>query len=135
MSAATIRRTSTGLLAGAMLLLVTACGSDSGGSTATDEPTATASSPSPTAAETSAAPEGPACADIWVEGAKLAKSYSGCVDDTGLVAPDKVGCSSGQTFVLYGDQFWAVKGGVVKFAEGGRTEANPYLVDMAACRG
>ena len=116
-----------------MLLLVTACGSDSGGSSATDEPTATASSP--TEVESTDAPEGPACADIWVEGAKLDRTYAGCVDDSGLVAPDKVGCSSGQTFVLYGDQYWAVKGGVVKYAEGGRTEAKPYLVDMAACRG
>jgi hypothetical protein len=133
MSVATIRRTCTGLLAGAMLLLVTACGSDSGGSTASDDPTTPAASP--TDAETSAAPEGPACADIWVEGAQLDRKYAGCVDDTGLVAPDKVGCSSGQTFVLYGDQYWAVKGGVVKYAADGRTDAKPYRVDMAACRG
>lgn len=133
MSAATIRRTCTGLLAGAMLLLVTACGSDSGGSSATDEPTTPAASP--TDAESSAAPEGPACSTIWVEGATLDRKYTGCVDDTGLVAPNKVGCSSGQTFVLYGDQYWAVKGGIVKYAADGRTDAKPYRVDMAACRG
>lgn len=130
---ATIRRTCTGLLVGATLLLVAACGSDSG-TTATDEPSVAESTPAATES-TSAAPEGPACADIWVEGEDLAGSYDGCVDDTGLVPPDKVGCSSGQTFVLYGDEFWAVKGGLIKYAADGRNQAKAYLDDMAACRG
>lgn len=136
------RHTLYGLLAALVVLVVVGCGSD-GGTTATEPeetPASSASSAAPATPESSAtsaspAPEGPACAKVWVEGANLKRTYQGCVADGAFVKPHKVGCSSGQTYVLYGDDYWAVRGGLIKYDEAGWARSKAYRDDMAACRG
>jgi hypothetical protein len=130
----TLRPAVAGLAVGLGLLLA-GCGSDSG-TTASDPetPASSATSASPAEPATSAA-EGPDCAAVWVEGETLAKSYQGCVSDGVLVAVERIGCSSGQTFVLYDDAYWAVRGGLIKAATDGLAKSEAYLEDMAACRG
>ena len=129
-----VRRTAAGLLAAGLLLLASGCGDDDGSGsarpTASDTPSGT-----PSEASTSAAPEGPDCSTVWVEGETLDRKYRGCVQDGVLVTAEKVGCSSGQTFVLFQDEFWAVKGGTIKRAAGGLAADEDYRADMAACRG
>lgn len=138
----TIRRTVAGLGLGAALLLVAACGSDSG-STASDPTSPTSSSatesPSMTPSETAAKPAIPAgtpdCQAVWVTGKDLKASYAGCADGDTFVKAHKVGCSSGQTYVLYGDDYWAVKGGTIKYAAKGWAHSPQYRKDIATCRG
>jgi hypothetical protein len=115
------------------LLLATGCGDDPDATAEDPESTSTASaseSPSPSATE---APEGPACADVWVEGATLPAAYAGCVADGVLTAPDGLPCSSGQTIVRYADQYYGVLGGKIKFAED--LDKDPdYRHSVTVCR-
>lgn len=111
------------------LLLVTGCGDD--GDATADDPAST-STPSDSTSPT--APSGPACADVWVEGAKLPAGYAGCVADGVLAEPDGLSCSSGQTIVRYDDRFYAVRGGAIKYAEKLTTDPD-YRHSVAVCRG
>jgi hypothetical protein len=129
-----VRRTSAGLLAAALLLLVTACGDDDGSDSAGSD-TASGTPSTSESASPSPSSDAPDCATIWVEGQTLDRRYQGCAQDGVTVAVEKVGCSSGQTFVLFNDEFWAVKGGIVKHAPDGLAASKAYREDMAACRG
>jgi hypothetical protein len=73
------------------------------------DPTASESTASPT----EEVPEGPACADVWVDGGALPGSYRGCVDADTWVAAEVTRCDSGQVLVVYGDRFYGAKGAVV----------------------
>ncbi|MCD4534161.1 hypothetical protein LRP67_08720 [Nocardioides sp. cx-169] len=116
------------------LLLATGCGGDS--DTTADDPTPASSEPdtaSPSPSE-SAAPAGPACADVWVEGGMLPAAYAGCVADGALVEPEALSCSSGQTIVRYAEQYYGVLGGKIKFAENLAQDPD-YRHSVSICRG
>lgn len=129
-------------LAAAATLLLGGCGSDDDGTADdTTSPTVTSSESSPTTSTppsetTTPAPAGtPECADVWKAGAQLPRAYKGCAADGLLVAPDGLGCSSGQTLVRYDDRFWAVRGGTVLGGDVALTKSKEYKDEVATCRG
>ena len=111
--------------------------SDSASPTPTEAPSDPASaSPTESASATSKPPEptGPACSAVWVDGRSLPKRYQGCVDDTGFVKADRLGCSSGQRIIRYDDRYWAYEGGPVSKTRGLAKDAE-YADEVATCRG
>ena len=80
-------------------------------------------------------PDWPACADIWVEGAKLPGDYQGCLEEQTPVKAKNQYCEFGKKLVTYGDQFWAVRGGVVNDAKGPLKDSQDYRDDLASCKG
>jgi hypothetical protein len=136
------------LLAGGLV----ACGSDDGSTRAADEPTPAGSgstsgpaSPSPSASEMGSGPHSgspsetappgtPQCSKVWRDGASLPRTYVGCVDDTGFVKRDRLGCSSGQAIVRYDDRFYGVAGGTVHRATAPLDKNRQYLAAAMRCR-
>lgn len=129
-------------LAAAATLLLAGCGSDddgtaddSGSPTGTTSEASTTPSTTPSATTTPAPAGTPECADVWKAGAKLPRAYGGCAADGLLVAPDGLGCSSGQTLVRYDDRFWAVRGGTIAGGDVALTKSKEYKDEVATCRG
>lgn len=104
---------------------MTGCGEDQGGSQAQD-PT--------TPASPSTSPGAPDCATVWKDGAELPRSYAGCNAASGFVASDKLGCSSGQRMVRYGDHYYAVLGGTISETESSLEDDRGYRGAIASCR-
>lgn len=131
-------------LPGLVLLVgcaLAACGSDDGVVAASDEspssaPSAEAStSPGPDSGGTNVPTDAPACADVWEAGAKLPRTYAGCVEGEGYAKRDVLECSSGQRIVRYGDEFWAALGGTIKQAETTPLRKDPAYIDFVVdCR-
>jgi hypothetical protein len=108
------------------LLALTGCGEDTAGQEAEG-----ASSP----ASPSASSGAPDCDAVWRDGNELPRSYSGCNDsDEGFVAAEKLGCSSGQRMVSYGDHFYAVLGGTIHGTESSLEDDRGYRNAVASCR-
>jgi hypothetical protein len=122
------------------LALLAACGDESGSAAAdpTDPtPSVTESStPSePTESATEAElPDWPACADVWVSGAKLPLSYRGCIDMEAAVKADNLPCESGQRIVRFADRFYAVAGGKIYQTEVALEQDDGYLDMVTTCR-
>jgi hypothetical protein len=80
----------------------------------------------------------PACADVWVDGAKLPADYAGCVDDQGILQAAATRKCTGMAgaFAVFDDRFYAIVG---KTGESGNviTEAGPtsaeYKQAYTAC--
>jgi hypothetical protein len=145
-----VARLAAGSLAG--VLLLAGCGDD----TATDpgaegadspetpsasvetsqpaEPTPSSSPIEPTET-TEPLPDWPACADIWIEDARLPKDYRGCLEGGTPVKAKNQYCEFGQKLVTYGDRFWAVRGGKVNDAKGPLKDSADYRDDLASCKG
>lgn len=102
-----VRRTSLIVLVPLLSLVLGGCGDD-----ATVEPDASPGS-TPSSSGTTSVPEGPACEEIWADGADLPRSYQGCVEGSAWVAADSRRCESGQVIVIYADRFYGAKGAVV----------------------
>ena len=134
-----------------MVLLLGGCGDDTAddpaatGSDASDSPSASVetsepSEPSPSASpieptETAEAlPDWPACADVWVEGAKLPGDYKGCLEGETAVKAKNRYCEFGKKLVTHADRFWAVRGGKVNDANGPLKDSQDYQDDLASCR-
>jgi hypothetical protein len=107
------------------VLALTGCGEDRAGQEAKD----TSSPNSPSAS--SGVPD---CAAVWQDGSELPRSYAGCNSDEGFVATDKLGCSSGQRMVRYGDHFYAVFGGTIHETESPLEDDRGYRAAVASCR-
>lgn len=119
------------------LVALCALGCGSGGSTADDPATTDSATPEPTpSSSTSATADGPACETVWQDGAKLPRSYDGCVDDAGALVPrDALGCSSGQRMVTYADRFYGVLGGTIHEAASSPLADDPdYRAAVRSCR-
>src|SRR5690349_23628566 len=118
MRSETLRRTPlvracAAAIAGGTLLLASACGTQTGDpAPRASDPTSSAASSTPSAPATSSPPRVPAgtpdCSAVWVAGKRLPAAYAGCAIDGALVKPHRVGCSSGQGYVLYDQRWWAV---------------------------
>lgn len=129
----------------AAALLLAGCGSDDGSAedgtspSARPSSSAPASSASPTAAAkptTTPAPAGtPDCAQVWQVGSTLPKGYDGCAEAGLLVAPDGLGCSSGQVLVRYDQRLWAVRGGAIAGGDTPLQDSEEYRKIVSTCRG
>jgi hypothetical protein len=131
----TVRRlAASGLLAVALSAL-TACGGDTEEAQDPTGPTSSSEASEPSGSESSDVPaDAPACAEVWVAGGKIARTYQGCVDESGAyVERDSVGCSSGQRLIVFGDRFWGVQGGTVYEAEGSLDEDRDYRDATRRC--
>jgi hypothetical protein len=98
---------------------LTACGSDQ-----SSEATGTGSSTNGM----------PACTSVWQDGATLPRTYGGCVQDDQVVAPDSLGCSSGQRIIRYADSYYAVPGGTVHAATKPLNGDRQYIAAVHRCR-
>ena len=123
-----MRRPTAAALVVAVLALA-GCG-DEGSTPRAADPSSSAS-PS---ARPSASNGAPDCADIWKGGGELPRSYDGCNSDGGFVASDKLGCSSGQRMVRYGDHFYAVPGGTIHETKSLLEDDRGYRNAVASCR-
>jgi hypothetical protein len=109
------------------LVALTGCGEDTRGQDA--EGASSPASPSPSASNGA-----PDCADVWRDGEELPRAYAGCNSDEGFVAAEKLGCSSGQRMVSYGDHFYAVLGGTIHGTESPLEDDRGYRDAVASCR-
>jgi hypothetical protein len=100
---------------------VTACGSGSSSTEATD-----------TGASGGGAPD---CAAVWKDGATLDRGYAGCMQDGQLVKPDSLACSSGQRIIRYADHYYAVPGGTIHVTTKSLNSDHQYLAAAYRCRG
>lgn len=120
-------------LATAVVLLAAGCGDDDGNA-AEDPAAGTSASQEPSATDgTSAAPELPACADVWVAGATLPRSYRGCEQNGEAIKPDKHPCSYGSAIVEFADRFYAVTGKQINEVPS-LTESEQYRQALTACQ-
>lgn len=128
------------LAVAALALVMTGCadsGSDGSSAVEAGSTAATTTDPSPTATtEATPAAEGPACADVWSDGATLPRGYQGCVSDAGdFVDRDPLACSSGQRIIRFDDQYYAVPGGTIHQAAEPLDVDAEYRDAVATCRG
>ncbi len=118
-------------LAAAILLLAAGCGDDDADpadNLAGDDPTS--QSPSSTEGSTGL----PACADVWVAGAKLRRDYRGCEQDGTAVKADKHRCSYGAAIIEFDDRFYAVTGKFINEVPS-LTESEQFQQALTACQG
>lgn len=94
-----------------------------------EDPTASESTASPT----EEVPEGPACVDVWVDGAAIPSSYKGCVDTDTWVAAEITRCDSGQVLVVYDDRFYGAKGAQVNDVGGPLGDSDQYRRAVRSC--
>ena len=138
-----LRPTSVLVVAAFALLTLAGCGDDDG-STAADPGSETSSSESATPSETPAPsetttpepPAGPACDEVWVDGAKLPGGYQQCFDADGKkMKMDGRYCEFGKPLITYADSFWAVPGGPVHEVEAALLDDPDYAKALAQCSG
>jgi hypothetical protein len=111
-------------------LALAGCGNATS-STAVDS----SSSSGPTSSTTSpSASTLPACASIWQAGKKLPADYTGCNNGAHDVKAHRIGCSSGQTMVLYTKHYYAVLGGTIHHSTNILRDKS-YLHSISVCRG
>lgn len=86
--------------------------------------------------ESATAPaDAPSCAKTWTEGGVIPRAYAGCVEDDGTyVKADRLGCSSGQRMVMYGDRFYGVAGGEIHMTSGPLQKDRDYQAAVRRCR-
>lgn len=122
----------TGLLLACGLFV--ACGTESADDPAATSPTMQDESSAPPEGE-SGDPNEPLCADVWVDGEVLAKSYAGCHDaeESRWVEAHVLRCSSDQRIVTFADSFYAVPGREIVAVDGSLAEDPDYTQMVAAC--
>ncbi len=114
------------LVGGLAALALAGCGNASS-STATD---GTSSAPPSSGAPASSLPD---CTAVWVEGKTLPAAYAGCHGTAGDVKAHKIGCSSGQTIVIYTQSYYAVLGGSIH-QTANILKDQGYLHSIRSCR-
>ena len=119
-------------LAAAILLLATGCGDDDADTA--DDPAGddrTSQSPSSTGQPETGLP---ACAEVWVAGARLPRDYRGCEQDGVAVKADKHRCSYGAAIIEFDDRFYAVTGKFINEVPS-LTESDQFHQALTACQG
>jgi hypothetical protein len=116
--------------AGILVLLgLLGCALSGCGEETPSDPSASESTASPS----SEVPEGPACAEVWVDGASIPGSYQGCLDADTWVAAKATRCDSGQVLVVYGDRFYGAKGATVNDVGGPLDDSDQYRRAVRSC--
>lgn len=134
----------------AAVLVLGGCGddtaSDPSASEGSDSPSASVETSEPAEPTPSASPivptetaeplpDWPACADVWVEDARLPGDYQGCLEGETAVKAKNRYCEFGKKLVTYADRYWAVRGGKVNDAKGPLKDSKDYRDDLASCQG
>ncbi|MCW2815104.1 MAG: hypothetical protein JWN84_2559 [Nocardioides sp.] len=108
------------------------------GASATTAPVEPSTEPSsePTSPSTPAVPAGTrACAEVWVDEARIPRGYQGCLDEAGgFVKADRLGCSSGQALIRFADRFYGVAGGTVREGTSPLLDDPDYTETVENCR-
>ena len=123
-------------LAAAVLVLAAGCGDDDGDAAA-DPAGDDSTSQSPSDSDGSAGqPEIdlPACAEVWVGGARLPRNYHGCEQDGAAVKADKHECSYGASIIEFDDRFYAVNGKTINEVPS-LTDSEQFHRALNACQG
>lgn len=123
------------------LVLVTACGDDTG-PTAT-EPTSTTDATQTPTDGTSTSPSNevstpaddtsPKCDDVWIEGERLPGGYQGCYEGAKLVKADGRYCEFGKPLFTYDLTYYAVRKGIIAKAEKSFAQDPGYQDALAKC--
>ena len=108
-------RLAAALLVG--VLGLSACGSESGSTTAEDATSPVAESDSTDDASEDPGSSLPECGEVWQAGVRLPTGYKGCAEDGEPVKPDRIRCSFGLVIVTYDDRFYAVPGDQINESE------------------
>lgn len=119
------------LLCSLLGVWLSGCGSEN-----PDDPVAGESTETPAASDSptqSDVPDGPACAEVWVDGQAIPNSYKGCVDGDAWVAAEVTRCESGQVLIVYADRFYGAKGAVVNDVGASLQDSDEYLQAERAC--
>lgn len=127
-----MRRGSISVLVCLLGLWLGGCGEDS------DVPRATGSSDTPASSPSSSTPpvpDGPACRDVWVDGADLPRSYRGCVQADSWIRADASHCASGQVLVVFDDRYYGARGAVVNDVGGPLEDDRQYQRALRSCGG
>lgn len=89
-------------------------------------------SPSTEPSDTSAPPEAPACETVWQGGATLPAPYVGCYEGEEFIAPTKQMCGFGKPLVTYAQRFYAVPDGRIHETQGLDGDKG-YARDYGSC--
>jgi hypothetical protein len=84
-------------------------------------------------ASSAPAPDGPACAEIWVDGEALPEGYHGCVQGDAWVKAAVSRCDSGQVLVTFDNRFYGAKGAVVNDVGGPLDDSQQYQRAVRSC--
>lgn len=113
------------------VVLLAGCHSSSGGD---DKPSARPTSTQTTSSTPGA--HGPACTDIWKDGATLPKNYTTCSDGAAPGRQDVTKCKDGTKLVAYSDLYYAVTGGTISKPKAAPMQDTPEFGKVyAACTG
>jgi hypothetical protein len=117
--------------------LLAGCGAQ-GAETATDPSAAPsgAASPSPSPSPTpsaSLAEQGPDCAEVWIDGARLPGGYDGCYQGGRRIRPDGRYCEFGKPLYTHDGRFWSVPGGRISEVRGVLRADPGYRDALAKC--
>lgn len=126
-----MQRASVSVLVCLLGLWLGGCGDDS-----VAPARATGSSDTPAVSDstsTTPVPDGPACAEVWVDGKDLPRSYRGCVQGDTWVRADTSHCASGQVLVTFDDRFYGAKGAVVNDVSGPLDKSKQYQRAVRSC--
>lgn len=82
----------------------------------------------------SADPDAPDCAEVWVTGGPIPRSYAGCNDGESFVERQALGCSSGQRLVTFDDRWYGVVGGLVREGTTPLDQDREYRASVDSCR-
>jgi hypothetical protein len=123
------------------VVLLAGCGQDgadedraasdpAAGSTPSEPADGGTATPSAPAAD----PDAPDCAEVWVTGGPIPRSYAGCNDGDSFVERQALGCSSGQRLVTFDDRWYGVVGGLVREGTTPLEQDREYRASVASCR-
>lgn len=127
-----MRRGSLSVLACLLGLWLGGCGGDAEGpAQATESPAESA--PASDSSSSTPVPDGPACDEVWVDGADLPGGYRGCVDDDTWVKAATTRCDSGQVLVTYDDRYYGAKGAVVNDVGSPLDDSDQYQRALRSC--
>lgn len=79
---------------------------------------------------------GPACTDVWKDGATLPEDYTTCSDGAAAGEQDVTKCKDGTELIAYSDVYYAVTGGKIsKPKESPMQDTAAYGKVYTACTG
>jgi hypothetical protein len=107
--------------------------SDTPGDASTPAVTESATSEGPGETPSATPDPWPACAEVWVAGQRLPRSYRGCESDDGPVKAKKYPCSFESSIVTFDDRFYAQAGRPINEVDSLKS-SNQFKAALKACQ-